>query len=294
LNFTGTANATILEGTRFETATGIEFALTENVTLNGSGVGSGVAVALDSGVAGNVLAGAITVQSEPSANITSVTNSAAATGGREEETDTELLNRMRTAGASLGSGTPDAIISDLMSLSGVRAANIIVNNEPTTVNGMPPHSSSVYVLGGDGQEIATSLFGHYVGLKFNGTSSFSVKDISGNSHTIAFTPATEVNIFSNVTLTTDNTFETTGTNDVKNAIVQIIGGTATDGTVYTGLNMGEDVIYSKLLAAVSQIQGVIDVTLTIGKAAGTQAASNIAINTNEVAQINHANITVTV
>lgn len=293
LSITGTPNVTILEGTRFETESGIDFALTENVTLDGNGLGSGKVVSLTPGINGNVSAGAITIQSEPSADILEVTNIEDAEGGRDVETDPELLARMKASGASTGSGTPDAIVSEVLGVPGVRAANISVNNESTTVNGLPPHSNAVYVLGGDGQTIANALYKHYVGLQFFGSQSYTVKDISGNSHTISFTPATQVNIFSNVTLTTNNTFTTTGVNDVKDAIVKIIGGTTNDGTLYVGLNMGEDVIYSKIIAAVMGTQGVVDASITIGKTVESQTTSNIQIETNEVAQINVSDITVT-
>jgi uncharacterized phage protein gp47/JayE len=294
ISLTGTPNVTIFEGARFETDSGIDFALTENVILDGNGLGTGMVVSLTPGIIGNVSAGAITIQSEPSADILEVTNIEAAEGGRDVETDAELLERLKASGASTGSGTPDAIVSEVLGVPGVRAANISVNNESTSVNGQPPHSNAVYVLDGDGQSIANALYKHYVGLQFYGTQSYTVKDISGNNHTISFTPATQVNIFSNVILTTDNTFPSDGVTLVKDAIVKVVGGTANDGTLYAGLNMGADVIYSKILAAVMSTQGVNDATLTIGKAAGTQSAANITINTSEVAQINVANISVTV
>jgi uncharacterized phage protein gp47/JayE len=293
LSFTGTPNVTILEGTRFETETGIDFALTENVTLDSGGLGSGTAVSLTAGVVGNVDANAITVQSEPSADVLTVTNLSEATGGREVETDAELLKRLQGSGASTGSGTPDAIVSEVLAVQGVRAANISVNNEPIEVNGQPPHSNAVYVLGGDGQTIANALFKHYVGLQFYGSQSYNVNDISGNTHEIAYTPATQVDVFVSVSLTTDNTFTADGATQVKDAIVRIVGGTTSDGTLYVGLNMGEDVIYSKILAAVMGINGVNDAVLSIGTDLMTLGTSNIAIETNEVAQTSTSNITVT-
>ncbi|WP_416730312.1 baseplate J/gp47 family protein [Fictibacillus sp. JL2B1089] len=294
LSFSGVPNSILLEGTRFETESGIDYALTENVTLDLNGLGNGSAVCLTAGIVGNVPSGSIIVQSEPSADIYDVTNPLASQGGRDEETDAELLARLKSSGANVGSGTPDAIVSSVLGIAGVRAANISVNNANTTVNGQPPHSNAVYVLGGEGQIIADTLFNHYVGLQFFGTDSYVVKDISGNSHTISFTPATQITIFSNVTLTTDNTFTTTGVTEVKDSIVRIIGGASSDGTLYVGLNMGEDVIYSKILAAVMGIQGVVDATVTIGMSAGAQGTSNLAINTSEVAQIDADNILVTV
>jgi uncharacterized phage protein gp47/JayE len=294
ISITGTPNVTILEGTRFETESGIDFALTENMILDENGEGSGKTVSLTPGIIGNVSAGAIKVQSEPNADILEVTNIEPAEGGRDVETDIELLARLRASGASSGSGTPDAIVSEVLGVQGVRSASISVNNEPTTVNGLPPHSNAVYVLGGNGQEIANALFKHYVGLQFFGSHSYVINDISGNGHEIAFTPAVPITIFSSVTLMTDNTFAGDGVNQVKDAIVKIIGGTTSDGTLYVGLNMGQDVIWSKIQAAVMGVQGINDATLTIGTSTETQGIANIAIEMNEVAQTSTDNITVTV
>lgn len=294
LAFTGTANYTIVEGTPFQTSNGVTFSLTENVTLNASGIGTGEVVAIESGVAGNVSANSITIQSEPSADVLTVTNTIAATGGRSKETDAEYRARMANSGGAGGSGTPNAILADVLDVQGVRAANISVNSTNATVNGQPPKSNHVFVLGGNGQDIAEALFKNYVGLQFFGSSSYNVVDIGGNTHVMAYTPSTGVNIFATITVTTDNTFTTDGSQLIKDAVIRLIGGTDSTGTAYNGLNMGDDVIYSKLLAAVMAIQGVVDATVKIGKVVGTQTSTNIAILPNEVAQLNDANISVVI
>lgn len=291
--FTGTPNYTVLAGTRYETPNGVDYAIKENVTFDGAGNGVGEVVSLSPGIIGNTAAGTITVQSEPNVDVFTVTNTAAATGGREEETDDELRNRLLQLGASNGSGTPNAIIADVLAVPGVRAANITVNNKDVEVNGQPPHSNHVFALGGEGQAIADALFKNYVGNQFYGSDSYQVTDIGGNTHTIAYTPATAVEIYVSVTLSTDNTFPTNGVTLVKDTIVRLIGGAASDGTVYTGLNMGDDVTYSRILAVIMGVQGVTDATITIGTTADPTGTSNIAIDTNEVAQINFENVVVT-
>ncbi|MCM3598723.1 baseplate J/gp47 family protein [Metabacillus idriensis] len=295
LTFTGTAGATLLAGTRFETAEGIDYALKTNVVLDWAGNGTGEAVSLNPGTIGNASANTITVQSEPSADVLTVNNTAAASGGREEESDEELRNRLLKSGAGNGSGTTSSILSAVLGVAGVRTANINVNNTNAVVSGQPAKSFQVYALGGNGQEIAEAIFEKgAAGIEPYGTTTFSVTDISGTAHTVKYTPASQVSIFSSITLTVDNTFPTDGVTQVKNAIVKFIGGTTSDGSIYTGLNMGEDVIYSKILSAVMSIQGVQDATVQIRKTGGTLATSNIAISASEVAQINDTDITVTV
>jgi uncharacterized phage protein gp47/JayE len=294
LFITGTPSYTVLAGTRFETSKGIDYALKEDLTLDVSGNGTGEAVSLLPGIIGNTGTATITVQSEPSVDILTVTNNIDATGGREEETDDELRSRLLKSGGSNGSGTTNAILADVLATTGVRAASIVVNNTAAAVSGQPAHSNHVFALGGDGQTIADALFKNYVGLQFYGSNTFGVKDISGNSHTIGYTPATQANIYAIVTLVTNNTFQADGVTQVKDAIVKIIGGVASDGTIYTGLSMGDDVIYSRILSTIMSIQGVVDTTLKIGTAANPTGTTNIVIANNVVAQAAFANITVTV
>lgn len=293
LTITGTPNHTILAGTRFEKENGTDYALKENTTLDSVGNGVGEIVSLSPGIVGNAFVGEITVQSEPSADILTVTNEEDVTGGREKETDDELRSRLLKLGASNGSGTPNAILADVLAVVGVRAANITVNNKDVEVNGQPPHSNHVYALGGDGQAIAEALFKNYVGLQFFGSDEYTVKDSGGNTHIIAYTQASAVDIYVNVTLTTNSSFQASGVNQVKDAIVKLIGGLATDGTMYSGLSMGEDVIRWQIETAIGKnVPGVTDVLVTLGTSIDPTETENIPIAAAEVAQISSSDITV--
>jgi uncharacterized phage protein gp47/JayE len=295
LTFTGTPSFTITAGTRFETESGIEFAITENITLDSNGNGEGDAVSLTPGVIGNVDPNTIIVQSEPLADVLTVTNLDQAIGGRDEETDPELVARLLNSNAALGSGTPDSIVAAVLNVPGVRAANISVNNSMDIVNGQPPKSFQVFALGGESITIGDTIFSKMTGgIEAFGTTAVAVTDISGNSHTVKYTPATAVNIASNVNVVTDSTFPVDGVSQIQDAIVKVVGGTASDGTIYIGLNMGDDVIWSKMFAAVSIIPGVVDATVTVGKVTEAQGTSNILINSNEVAQIDVNDISVVV
>jgi uncharacterized phage protein gp47/JayE len=295
LGIEGTPNFTVLEGTRFETSSGIDFALIENVVLSESGSGTGMAVCLSLGSVGNVEPNTISIMSEPSVDITFVTNLSSATGGRESETDNEFKERLLKSGASNGSATVNSILAEVLDVSGVRAANVSVNNTNATLNGLPPKSFQVYALGGNGQEIAEAIFNKAAGgIEPFGNTSFTVKDIGGNNHTVKYTPATILNIFSNITVKTNNTFESNGVDQIKDAVIKFIGGITSDGILQSGLKMGDDVIYSKVLSVVMGITGVEDATVTIGESAGVQGSSNIVVDPNEAAQTDTAKINVTV
>lgn len=293
ISVVGTPNHVITAGTRFEKEDGTDYAVKENFTLDGNGEGIGEIVSLSPGIVGNAFVNTITIQSEPSTDILSITNLNEVTGGREQETDDELRNRLLKLGATNGSGTTNATLADVLALPGVRAANIVVNNQDVEVNGQPPHSNHVYVLGGQGEQIAETLFKNYAGLQYVGSNEYLVKDIGGNTHKMAYSPAVPTDIYANVHLTTNNNFPANGVNLVKDAIVKTIGGLATDGTMYTGLNMAEDVIHAKVSAVVVGVPGVEDANLTLGTSENPTGIANIVLNLGEVAQISASDIVVT-
>lgn len=286
LSFTGTPNYTILTGTQFATENDILFTLTEDVTLDGLGSGTGIAYAVETGASGNVLANTITVQAEPDVDVLTVNNPENATGGREEETDSELVNRLLDSSAAGGSGTGNSIRARLLGVTGVRAASVIENNTMATVDGNEPKSIHVYVLGGESEDVAQAIFEKKsAGIGTNGAEIVNVEDASGNNQVIKFDYAVEVPIYVNADITTNNAYPADGAAQVKDAIIRYIGGVAQDGTEYNGLGMGDDVVWSKLVQTIlSQVEGIEDVTLTIGKTAGSLSAANIAIEAEEVAQ----------
>lgn len=293
LAFTGTPNYTITAGKQYTTENDIYFELTEDVTLSAGGTGSGEAVCMDVGVVGNVPANTITVQAEPDADVLTVTNPAAATGGRDYETDPELLNRLLDSSAANGYGTANAIRAAVINVPGVRAATVIVNNENAVVDGNNPKSIHVYALGGDGAEIAEAIFSKMTaGIEPMGAELHTVYDDSGQPQIIKFDFAAEVPIYVEVDVTTDVAFPVDGNTRIQDEIVKVIGGTANDGTVYIGSQMGDDAIISQLTRKVFEVPGVIDAQVRIGKTAGTLGTTNIAILANQVAQTDPAKVTV--
>lgn len=292
LSFTGTSGYMIPSGKQFTTANDIYFALTEDVTLT-DGSGTGQAVCLDVGVVGNVPANTITIQAEPDTDILTVNNPAASEGGRDYETDVELLNRLLDSSAGNGSGTANAIRAAVLAVPGVRAATVIENYENVVVDGNDPKSIHVYVLGGDEQQIADAIFSKKAaGIKPMGSEVVTVIDDSGESQVIRFDFATEVTIYVEVDVTTTVAFPVDGEQRIKDEIVKLIGGTASDGTIYVGSQMGEDVFISQLTRAVFAIPGIIDAQVRAGETAGTLGTTNIAIASNEVAQTDPNKVTV--
>ncbi|WP_446662943.1 baseplate J/gp47 family protein [Geobacillus sp. CCR] len=292
----GTPGFVVEEGTLFETDKGILFELTTDITLDENGVGTGDVVCTEAGTKGNVAANTITIISNPNENIMSVTNPSPTSGGRERETDAEFFERYQQTLSGLGSTSTDSIRAELLKLNGVRAAVVIENTKSTPDEaGRPPKSISVYVLGGDANEIAQVIFSKKAaGIEAYGTDQVQVLDMAGYPHTIGFSRATEVPIAVQLTIKKNDRFPGDGVQRVKTEIIKYIGGTDADGASYTGLNMGEAVVFSKLINQVYRVDGVEDVQLLVGVKGQTLGTSNVTMDITEVAQISHADIEVQV
>jgi uncharacterized phage protein gp47/JayE len=292
----GSPGYVVEEGTMFETESGVLFELVADVTIGENGIGTGDIICTEVGTKGNVAANTITIISNPDENITSVTNPEPTEGGRERETDAEFLERYQQTLSGLGSTNTDSIQAELLKLNGVRAAVVIENNKSTPDSeGRPPKSISTYVLGGNPNEIAQAIFKKKAGgIEAYGTEQVEVLDIGGYPHTIGFTWATEVLIAIQLTIQKNDRFPADGVQKVKTELVKYIGGEDADGTFYTGLNMGEAVIFSKLINRVYKIDGIDDIELLVGVKGQTLGTNNVAIDITEVAQISHADIEVQV
>ncbi|GGF77182.1 hypothetical protein GCM10010912_22820 [Paenibacillus albidus] len=294
ITITGTAGYTVPAGTRAATISGVVFETMDDVTLTG-GTATVSIEALDPGAAGNVAAGAITVVVNPVPDITGVSNAAAVTGGREKETDAEFRSRFDLSVAGGGAASVDALRGALLRMPAVRAATIIENTGMTTdAAGRPPKSFEAYVLGGDEQEIADAIFATKSGgVEAHGKISKQVTDLGGLPHTVKFSRAAEVGIKVSVSVTKNAQYPIDGDDQIRAAIIMYIGGEDAAGAYYNGLSMGAPVVFTRLISAVSSVEGVEDMVLTVGKASGSLGGSNVAIQAYEVARTKAADIAVT-
>lgn len=286
LKFKGTPGLTIPEFNQYSTQNEVYFYLTEDVILDSLGDGSGQAVSVEKGLQTIVGANSITIQSEPLEGVLSVTNPEPSAGGRNREEDIEYRSRLINSTSAGGKATTPSIISALSQTSGVRSYNVIINNksEPD-MYGNPGKSIHAYVLGGEGQAVAETLFDSVAGgIETVGLESVMVEDISGILHEVRFDYAAEVNVQVTLSVKTTSAFPADGVNQLKNRLTEFIGGTDTQGTFWPGLSMGQDVVFSQLFSKIYGVPGIEDVSLTIGPEGGTLTAGNIVIDPQEFAQ----------
>ena len=296
IKITGTAGYTVPLGFTIATEDDVQYITVEDCVLDENGTGEAEITCIESGVKGNCVKGDITVIVNPDENVTSVTNETALTNGVEEESDYQLRERARNSIGSRASSTINSIKGGLLSINGVIAVAIYENNTDTTdTMGIPSHGFKTYVYGGDNQEIGDMLFSKKpVGIGMVGDVEVTVKDVTGADHKMKFSRPVEITSYFNVNLSVNSSFPSDGMAQVKTAIIKYVGGLDSDNTVYSGLSMGEDVVYTKLISAVTSIEGIDDFSLTMSKNNSSFGTGNIVVEGNEIAVTDHDKIMVVV
>ncbi|HFN3671742.1 TPA: baseplate J/gp47 family protein [Enterobacter hormaechei] len=291
LVLTGTAGTTITNGTVKDT-NNVIWRLPSSVTI---GVGGTVTVTATCSNSGAVaaLAGTITTINTPTRGWASVTNPAAATVGEPAETDAELRIRQGQS-VALPSLTPfEGVDGAIANVTGVTRHKLYENDTGATdSNGLPPHSISAIVDGGDVTDIAQTIRGNKgQGTATYGTTSVTVPDTYGNPHVIRFSRSTDVPIFGHITLKAFTGYTSQIGVQIQQAVADYIN----------GLTIGDDVLLSRIYSPANL--GVVsggnaryyDIQeLLIGKSAGSVAAANIIIAYNESASCKPENIVLTV
>ena len=94
--------------------------------------------------------------------------------------------------------------------------------------------------------------------------------------------------------TQDVTLTVDGTDRVSDAIVEYIGGTTTDDVSVAGLTIGDNVVADQVRKQVLNVQGVVELTLTLGTSDPPSGDSNVAIPDDETARADETTIAITV
>lgn len=291
ITITGTANTTIPAGFVVSTPLDVFYETIDDCTLNSEGVGTVGIQAVEIGPSGNVLANTITVVVNPDANVTSVTNAEATSGGRSKETDEEARARYLSI-ESRGASTIDSIYSAVIDVPGVRTVRVFENDTDTAdSSGRPPHSFETLVLGGEVQDVAEAIFSKKpAGIQSHGSTTATVTDLSGTARTVKFSYATVQTIHVRATVTRDNTFPEDGAEQIRTQILQYIGGLDASGDTYPGLGLGEDVILSTCIRNI-KVEGITDIVVEFSINGTSYSAANIDVG-NNVANTDYSKVVI--
>jgi hypothetical protein len=162
-----------------------------------------------------------------------------------------------------------------------------------TVDGVPAKAFESTVYGGIDADIADAIYRtKAAGIQAFGDTIVPITDDYGQVHNIGFSRVSEITIYVNVTLTTDDDFPIDGLTTIETNIIKYIGGTDADSTKYYGLGLGDDVVYTKIIGICHSVAGVTDVSVTLSTDNITFTAANVAIATGEVAVTDYAKVVI--
>lgn len=281
----------IQAGEQFETDDGIVFDLTQDVvttqSTDGNWYGTGTLESEETGTMNNVEANTITVISNPDDNVVSVTNPKNVSDGQDDEDDESYRNRLIMENTAKPGPTENGIKSALSNLTGVREVSIVSNDtDKVDSYGNLPESIHIYILGGNGQDIANTLIDCLpAGCVLNGSQAVNAIDMSGNEKTIKFDFATDKPIYVKVNIQTNDQWNAdSGASQIKEQIAQAI----------SNLNMGQKVFLTKMYPIVYNIDGVDEATISIGTSKSNLSSSDITVERFEAPSCDLQNIEVIV
>lgn len=293
IQITGEPNESVAAGLIVGTKNNILFETTEDCLLDSNGVGYAEIYAQETGAKGNVDAGAITEIIESDPNVHSVTNLEPTEGGRDEETDAELYSRFQEYPSKSGSSNVESIEAKLLETPGVRDAIVNQNTSSIEKDGLPPHCIAPFVFGGSDEDVAQAIFSVAPGgIQIYGTTVVQVTDSKGTVHEIGFTRPETIQVYVRVTLTKGPDFPADGVTNVRNQILNYIGGTDENGNEYPGLGLKQNVVHAKIVAAVLNSVGVDDAIVELSTDGINYGQNNIIVNANQVAKTTYDKVVV--
>lgn len=282
VTLTGEPDTVVPADTAASTDNGDIFFLSESVTLDSNGDGSGQMVAQE---AGPIIApaGTLTNIETPVRGLDEITNDADATVGRPVESDPELRLRRARSLQVTGAATVGAIRSRLLEqVDDVTAATIIENrSDEEDAQGRPPHSFEAVVTGGTDADVALQIWeAKAAGIETTGTVTEIVIDSTGKEQVIRFSRPIERYIWIRLTL------------DPIDELPDNAEQSAIDAVVEKGeqLMLGEDVIWQSFVGPVHRaVDGLKEVIVEVAvtddpeEEPSSFETENITIENNELA-----------
>lgn len=261
--------------------------LPATVNIPGSGT---ITVTAVCEVPGNIVAVAnsISTIATPTYGWQSATNPNAATIGAPVESDAALRIRQAKSTALPALSVMDSIFSAIGNIDGVQRYTIYENSGSTTdSNGIPSHSISAVVEGGDIQTIGSTIaLKKTPGTGTYGTTPVSVVDAAGLPSTINFFVLADITITMVITIATLPGYVSSTGTAIINSIISAID----------SIDIGTDVYLNRLYtyanlngAPLSETYNVTSILIARGVA--SPAASDVTIAFNEAPVITAANIT---
>lgn len=228
----------------------------------------------------------------------SVNNNNAATPGTDVETDAELRGRFSLAIRSPSLTVFESLSAAISALEGVSRISGFENDtsaestgtEPPNIPaGLPPHSVTFIVEGGEDDQVAKAIYSKKTpGCYTNGTTAVQIVSEMGNIITIRFYRPTYVEVFAQIKVTKLPYWNDIYSDEIKNAIYDYIKGLEISDNVYNSMIW---FVANSVMSDFANPAFVIKEVL-LGKEEGSLTNSDVVVNFNEAAETSVSNITV--
>lgn len=289
LTITGNAGTTITNGKATDGT--YTWNLPSSVTIPDNGT---IVVEATCDVSGSITAAANTINTiaTPTFGWLSVTNTYVASAGVDVETDAELRGRYANATYQPSKTVLDGLLENIEALEGVTRSKIYENDtNEVDSNGLPAHSITAVVEGGEDKDIATAIyFKKTPGCYTNGTTSIALNTLSGNEATIRFYRPTNVNVRVKISIKQLSGYNSAYADEIKEAVYNYLANLDIAETVY------RSIIWSVSVQTMVSINSPAFSVLGVQLASGEQqfADQDIPMEFNQVASIDKQNIQVVV
>lgn len=265
--------------------------------------------AQEGGTRGNVGANTINTMPTVPSGVDSITNPFAMgddshrltdttefTVGRPEETDEELRERAQISEGESGKATVPAIIAEISALPNAESVSVYENKtdtDNTGSGGLPPHSFEVVYYGADpNQDIADTLFDvkGATAWDYGGAHGTEVTETvlasNGQEFTMHWSEPTEVSVDMTLDVVVNDEF--VGKEDVRDAIVDYVGGLNSSGRRVLGTGSGEDIYVDQIEDIVTGpdetgVIGISSYSFTPSVTTDSNGLEVVSIGSNEVA-----------
>jgi uncharacterized phage protein gp47/JayE len=289
LLISGQSGTTITNGVVSDTAKN-RWSLPVTVVIPSSGLITVTAISQTLGAI-TASSGTVNVIATPTLGWQTVSNTLAASAGAPVETDAALRLRQTISTALPSQSILDGIVGAVAGLANVTRYAAFENSTGVTdANGIPGHSISMVVEGGDVVQIATQIaLKKTPGTGTYGTTAQSVTDPYGYPQTINFYRPTNVAISVSIALTALSGYSSAIGVEVQNAVAAYVN----------ALGIGQKVMLSRIYLP-ANLSGTVDgktyeiTSLLISAKPAAPGAADVAITFNQAATFAIADIVLTV
>lgn len=228
-----------------------------------------------------------------------LTNTIEFSTGRPEETDGELRDRAQVSEGARGDGTIPAMIAAVSSLPEAESVSVYENDsdaDNTGGGGLPPMSFEVVYFGSDpNQNIADTIFDtkgftarDYGGAHGTGISE-TVQASNGQIFTVEWTEPNELAVDMTLDIVVNDEF--IGEDELRDRVVEYVGGVLSGGSDTIGTGTGEDVYIDQIEDVVTGptdtgVIGISSYSFTPSTTTNSNGLEVVDVGANEVATTN--------